>query len=719
MDNTYTNLQKKILERNLNSEEVREEFNQTVKRIKSQINENNNEATLVSIFEKNLYKIFSEINLDFNPIKEDLIETKRHSAFGRIDSRIGAVIIEYKKPKKLSTQSEISNAINQTSRYLESISSEGKSAFGFITNGNKYIELGASDGSITRTSSIRNIDSNALITLARNIFSLQLDSLSINNFIRDFCGSNFDGSIFCLARTLLTALTSNRSQKTNMLFHEWEELFRLGHNDRSQQRKIQERRKTLENIFKIKIDNPDMEYLSLFSLHTAYAVVIKLIAYKVISELYFEKNISDFENLINSDSESLRSILSRIEDGDVFKQIGIINLLEGDFFSWYTDTEQWDDSIKLEIINILGILSRYENASGFFNSQDTVDLFKLLYEETIPQSIRSSFGEFYTPFWLAENLLYSSLKKVKGDRILDPCSGSGTFINAAIDYYLYKKEFDDQSDKLECILNNIVGIDLNPLAVLTSRVNYFIRISNLLDRNKEYIIPIFLGDASNVPLIESIDGVKCVSYELKTIKDPINVSLPISLVIKTKEFIELMSEFESYISNLDKESAINLILESIPPEDKKLEIISKIECFTSQLISLEKKQWNGIWARILTNFLSTATLKPFDLIIGNPPWIDWRNLPSSYRERIKTLCIDRGLFSGDGRTGGINLNICALISYVTISNWLQKNGILAFLMQKNYPISNHTKAGEILGMTINGQSLNLMIGHSLVIPLIL
>src|SRR6185437_11013101 len=35
-----------------------------------------------------------------------------------------------------------------------------------------------------------------------------------------------------------------------------------------------------------------------------------------------------------------------------------------------------------------------------------------------------------------------------------------------------------------------------------------------------------------------------------------------------------------------------------------------------------------------------------------------------------------------GRTGGINLNICALISYVAMTNWMQRNGRLAFLMPR-------------------------------------
>ncbi len=99
-----------------------------------------------------------------------------------------------------------------------------------------------------------------------------------------------------------------------------------------------------------------------------------------------------------------------------------------------------------------------------------------------------------------------------------------------------------------------------------------------------------------------------------------------------------------------------------------------------ELVELERKHWNGIWARIITNYLATANLGKFDIIVGNPPWVDWKNLPSGYRDRIKSLCISRKLFSGDRVTGGINLNICALISNVAAENWLADKGVLGFLM---------------------------------------
>jgi hypothetical protein len=64
------------------------------------------------------------------------------------------------------------------------------------------------------------------------------------------------------------------------------------------------------------------------------------------------------------------------------------------------------------------------------------------------------------------------------------------------------------------ILNRIVAIDLNPLSVLTTRINYFIHISNLLGRKREaLVIPVYLGDAAAIPDRLSLEGVECLKLD--------------------------------------------------------------------------------------------------------------------------------------------------------------------------------------------------------------
>jgi hypothetical protein len=221
------------------------------------------------------------------------------------------------------------------------------------------------------------------------------------------------------------------------------------------------------------------------------------------------------------------------------------------------------------------------------------------------------------------------------------------------------------------------------LAALTSRINYFINLSHLIGDDDEFDIPVYLGDASYVPSQKFIGEVKCLTYQISTEHGDLKILLPASAVADVAKFSKTMTALELYIENENKTQICEKLFSIIPVEDLTPEVCLEIESLAGRLVYLQQNKWNGIWARIICNFLTTANLGKFDIIVGNPPWIDWKNLPEGYRDRIKGLCIGRNLFSGDTMTGGINLNICALISNVSAQNWLKPNGTIGFLMPEN------------------------------------
>ena len=461
----------------------------------------------------------------------------------------------------------------------------------------------------------------------------------------------------------LNLLQKGSSPKTQMLQSEWEELFRLAHDEQSQQKRIEQRRNALSGMFRQTLESPSEEYRALFALHTAYAIVLKLIAYRVVCDIRFGSALKDYASQLKAAPSVLRTFCGELEDGEVFRPLGILNLLEGDFFSWYCDKAQWTPSLAECVHTLLATLARYEQAAGVFVRSGAVDLFRELYEATVPQIVRASFGEFYTPSWLATHVLESC--QLRGSwRALDPCSGSGTFVVTAIERIRKENPEKQPGVLLGEILSRVVAIDLNPLAVLTTRVNYFIHIADLIPKGiRSLIIPVYLGDPSYIPEEVEVDRTRCLRYQLTTLKEPIQVTMPLSLVRDTPKFVEAMRDFELSIRLGDPATALSLLLNRIDSADRKESITRLLGELTDHLIRLESRGWNGIWARILTNFLTTACLGRFDAVIGNPPWIDWKNLPAGYRKKIKSLAIERGLFSGAGRTGGINLNICALIAY--------------------------------------------------------
>jgi len=83
-------------------------------------------------------------------------------------------------------------------------------------------------------------------------------------------------------------------------------------------------------------------------------------------------------------------------------------------------------------------------------------------------------------------------------RILDPACGSGTFLILYISRLRRYAEEHYLTDTLaKYILENVVGYDLNPLAVLTARTNYLLAIADLLQQSGlgSIEIPIYLADS--------------------------------------------------------------------------------------------------------------------------------------------------------------------------------------------------------------------------------
>ncbi|EKO3914956.1 N-6 DNA methylase [Vibrio fluvialis] len=687
--NEIEELQSKAAEYILQSNEFVNILANTAKKISSLARAAKTEADVVYAFDSEFLELIKTLlGLQFRPSKEESVDTVTMSANGRkngkgrIDSRIGSVVIEFKHPSKFSTQAQVDSAVAQTLSYLNGLNDKSPgSYYGFVTDGVNSISLRL-EGGIEVVGSKQHLGAEVLHNLASAIALLNQKELSPENLVEDFCRD--DNSIATkLTHSLLSALECNMTGRSEMLFMEWQELFRLAHDDKSKQTAILERRQALEKVAGHKLTDNKSEYKVLYALQTAYSIIVKTIAYKVIS-LRFGNSIERFNQMQRYDSASIRQHMSNLEDGAIFRDYGIGNLLEGDFFSWYCSEEQWSDEIYHAINSVYTLLADYEDRTLLREGQKVYDFFKDLYMHFIPEKVRHSLGEFYTPPWLAEHLVSNAINHWGGGawRALDPCCGSGTFITILIEKVL-RREHSSNAEKLNDVLNSVKGIDLNPLTVLTARINYFINISDLLEEDLDIEIPVYLGDSSYVPSRLMLGSVECLEYSIKTLKGPLQIIVPASAISDSKQFSKAMSRIEYFIKALDGESVYETLLSLCDEKDLTNEVKENLQILTDRFIELESEEWNGIWARIVTNFLTTANIGCFDLIVGNPPWIDWKNLPAGYRERVKALCLQRHLFSGDGVTGGINLNICALISNVAAENWLSNSGVLSFLMPHN------------------------------------
>ncbi len=95
------------------------------------------------------------------------------------------------------------------------------------------------------------------------------------------------------------------------------------------------------------------------------------------------------------------------------------------------------------------------------------DLFHDLYQHLISIKDRLALGEFYTPPFLAKQMI----KRVyqPGKVVIDPACGSGIFLIEILENILQKDHLDIP-EKMKA-MQNVYGCDVNPLAIATTRVN--------------------------------------------------------------------------------------------------------------------------------------------------------------------------------------------------------------------------------------------------------
>ncbi|MFX0073544.1 MAG: class I SAM-dependent DNA methyltransferase [Candidatus Hermodarchaeota archaeon] len=120
------------------------------------------------------------------------------------------------------------------------------------------------------------------------------------------------------------------------------------------------------------------------------------------------------------------------------------------------------------------------------------DLFFDIYQQLFLPSTRHKSGEFYTPVTLVHKMIKNHY--IIGDKVLDPSCGSGNFL-LTITIEIISSEITNGA-KLEAI-NNIFGFDINPLAVITAKVNLILILLENFNFNKDNMpsINIFLIDS--------------------------------------------------------------------------------------------------------------------------------------------------------------------------------------------------------------------------------
>jgi hypothetical protein len=441
--------------------------------------------------------------------------------------------------------------------------------------------------------------------------------------------------------------------------------------------------KELAKLYNI-TDKPDLKRL-LFAVHTYYVLLMKMLAAELISlqeGSWFASFTADFEA---AGETALKEKITYLEDGGLFRQFNIVNFLEGDFFRWYLDV--WDESVAQNVRHMAIALQQFEPATSTIDPDATRDLLKKLYQYLLPRRVRHDLGEYYTPDWLAERLIRQVGYDGNPDkRVLDPSCGSGTFLSLCIrkafeyaDHYLVRPE-----DLARKLLANIVGFDLNPLAVIAARTNFLLSLGTLIKKVQRIEIPVYFCDSILTPAEFARNGeLRLGGRDHYVDTSEGRFSFPAAVIEKDKiEKVCALIE-ESIQLARTKPQFLEKLRAAIGPLDSDAE--KTLAVVFTHIAKLSAEGRNGIWARFLKNQFAPVFVgkQGFDYVIGNPPWVNWQSLSDSYREKTWKLWETYGLFSLSGqaaRLGGGKKDLAMLFTYACLDNYVKDNGRLGFII---------------------------------------
>lgn len=609
------------------------------------------------------------------------------------DSSYNHVIIEFKAPglfKGSKNSAKFKEAVEQ--RLLPYIQREAKETntpvedfIGIAIDG-EYICFAQIQSNIIKTQHLIPFSEYAVELVIQAIEADTRRAITANNLIEDFGHGAANARLLMqsLSDALSEELKGSCNSKITMLFEEWRTLY----GQVADMSVLQAESIKREISFTWNGAEANAMPGRLFVVHTYNSLLIKLLAAEIVSGhgLTSLRYPAQAMSTLLDDSLLIDTIANDIERGNLFAQANISGFVEEAIFSWYVDVglnPKYSQSFVSALRRILATLSLYRTDSIIH----THDVLRDLYQELVPGKLRRSLGEFYTPDWLVELTVN---KATRGSwlqkRVLDPTCGSGSFLLEVLrrkKAEALKKRWDASRTVTE-LCSSVWGFDLNPLAVQTARVNFLMEIACLLQQvdGMTIEIPVLLADAIYSPAQNPNQGEDIVEYKIGSQVARLKILLPATLAydrIRLDLIFQHMSE--AVENNLEYDlTESSLVAAELITQEEMFSWRKPLKHTYDQILTLHRKQWNGIWFRIVRNFFWSATAGLFDCIIGNPPWVRWSKLPNVYRERVKPTCESYGIFSRNKRHGGNELDISAMITYTTADKWLKVNGRLAFVI---------------------------------------
>ncbi|GLC63031.1 hypothetical protein PLESTB_001973500 [Pleodorina starrii] len=365
--------------------------------------------------------------------------------------------------------------------------------------------------------------------------------------------------------------------------------------------------------------------------------------------------------------------------GSQFAQAGLYGVVDRDFFDWV-----------LEVPGGEGFVTSLARRLARFDwSAVEHDVLKVLYESVIPATTRKALGEYYTPDWLAYEVVQEAVTDPLTQRVLDPSCGSGSFLFYAVRRYLSAAEEAGMSltEAMHQVSSKVMGIDLHPVAVALARVTYLLALGrdrlNAPDRG-ELSVPVYLGDSIGWDQHEDLLSVGHLVIQTDEGDQlfPTELRFPDHLLDDAARFDELVETLVTE-SGRAADTRTNKLSEGTL---RRLAIgagdVAALNENFMRLKQLHEAGRNHIWSYYIRNVSRPTWLarddNQVDVLVGNPPWLSYRHMSKDMQAIFKRLSKARYFWHNESTA--THQDLAGLFIARTVERFLTGDGSFAFVV---------------------------------------
>ena len=482
------------------------------------------------------------------------------------------------------------------------------------------------------------------------------------------------------------------NNRVRTLYREWDRVFGVMYGEDREATDFTEVSSKSRELYDIHENQNIDSKLYLFSMQTFFNIFLKLLVYSFLSQL--------IDPMFTVKQGLDKASIDRLFAGESFfgRQRLVDNFFEPHFLEWFIYTNHRPDGENLtfdeKIVNeVLQKISCFDLNTFLLKPETIQDILQEVYMGLIPAQLRHLMGEYFSPDWIVEHVL--DMVGYEGDidkKLMDPTAGSGPFLAQAIKRIVSEREWKIDKKDIEKITRNIVGFDINPISVVSAKTNYILIIFSAYYNNcNEYFgdavsIPVFIADSILAPVVYTEENDEILrletsvdKFEMPKFKDYKSGN---EFLNKLSFYIEHKYAYENFYQQALGEQLI---------QEKDEKIVHKL--FDS-IYKYHMAGQDSFWPIIFKNSFAPVMIgDKFDYVVGNPPWIAWKAMSKSYRERTLSIWQSYGVFEKSAYDKKTTHDDFAMaVTYVAMDQYLKNKAAMVFLLPASFLKS--TKGGE-------------------------